>query len=502
MIRSTHAIAAIAVLIVAGDTPARIQAAPGQSLEGQVRRSRAGGDSQDEHHLHRADGGAAGRARMPEAFPDCRPPGRATGKRSIRTARTVVGYAGYLDARHDEVLASVGGGRKVYDYRYSVQRLRGRADRRAGRSAAGASRRARCQQGRAAVRRHVVDAAFLGWTTGGLWDQLGGSGQAGEDIIIGIVDSGIWPESLSFTDRDDAAVTRQQNGKRRLSTACPAGTASVRPASSSPPADCNQKLIGAQHFNAGWGGDAGASRRDRPWEFTSPRDYNGHGTHTASTAGGNHGVAADRAGGGVRSDQRHGAARAHRGLQGAVVDAGRVDGQRLHVRPRRRDRPGGRRRRGRHQLLGQRHRRPTSSIRSSRVPVRGRRRRVRGGFGRQQRAGDGHGGASRARGSPRLPQARTTATARARSRWATARPSPARRLRPPSAPAPLDRLDGCRPARRRSDGAGALLHGGRQRRRRRCSIRPRWPARSSSAIAASTPASTRAWRCRRPAASG
>jgi subtilisin family serine protease len=52
---------------------------------------------------------------------------------------------------------------------------------------------------------------------------------------------------------------------------------------------CNQKLIGAQWFNASWGGNAGIDA-DRPWEFNSVRDYNGHGSHTASTAGGNNGV--------------------------------------------------------------------------------------------------------------------------------------------------------------------------------------------------------------------
>jgi hypothetical protein len=46
---------------------------------------------------------------------------------------------------------------------------------------------------------------------------------------------------------------------------------------------CNQKLIGAQYFNAAWGGNAGIAEE----EFASPRDFGGHGTHTASTSGGN-----------------------------------------------------------------------------------------------------------------------------------------------------------------------------------------------------------------------
>jgi len=51
--------------------------------------------------------------------------------------------------------------------------------------------------------------SFLGLTgAGGLWDQLGGPtgtrthAGAGENIVIGVVESGIWPQSKSFSDRD------------------------------------------------------------------------------------------------------------------------------------------------------------------------------------------------------------------------------------------------------------------------------------------------------------
>lgn len=53
---------------------------------------------------------------------------------------------------------------------------------------------------------------------------------------------------------------------------------------------CNQKLIGAQYYSAGYGGFA-MVEADFPNEFNSARDADGHGTHTATTAGGNYDVA-------------------------------------------------------------------------------------------------------------------------------------------------------------------------------------------------------------------
>lgn len=53
---------------------------------------------------------------------------------------------------------------------------------------------------------------------------------------------------------------------------------------------CNRKLIGAKYFLKGFEAEAGRSATKDPdflmVEFASPRDRNGHGTHTSSTAGG------------------------------------------------------------------------------------------------------------------------------------------------------------------------------------------------------------------------
>ncbi len=105
-----------------------------------------------------------------------------------------------------------------------------------------------------------------------------------------IVDSGIWPESLSFSDRTGENGNATKDGKLDYHQ-IPGWHGKCTPGEAFNASMCNQKLIGAQWFNAAWGGDAGIDAQ-RPWEFNSVRDYNGHGTHTASTAGGNHGVPA------------------------------------------------------------------------------------------------------------------------------------------------------------------------------------------------------------------
>jgi hypothetical protein len=103
-----------------------------------------------------------------------------------------------------------------------------------------------------------------------------------------MVDSGVWPESESFSDRTGTNGNGSKDGKLSYQH-LPSWHGKCHPGEAWNASMCNEKLIGARHFDAAWGGDAGLKAL-RPWEFASPRDYNGHGTHTASTAGGNHAV--------------------------------------------------------------------------------------------------------------------------------------------------------------------------------------------------------------------
>ncbi|KAI9114778.1 hypothetical protein K1719_014476 [Acacia pycnantha] len=95
------------------------------------------------------------------------------------------------------------------------------------------------------------------------------------DVTIGFLDTGIWPESESFTDKGFGPPPKKWKGT------CAGGKNFT----------CNNKIIGARFY-----------------EEDSARDGEGHGTHTASTAAGNnvngvsfYGIAQGTARGGVPS---------------------------------------------------------------------------------------------------------------------------------------------------------------------------------------------------------
>ena len=203
---------------------------------------------------------------------------------------TVARYVGYLAGRHDTMLARVGASnRKVYSYGYAFNGFAAElTDVQAAQLAATTGVLAISKDEARALDTSSTPA-FLGLSgDAGFWKVTGATG---EGIVIGIVDGGIWPESLSFSDRTGTNGNASKDGKldyRQL----PGWHGRCTPGDQFNGSDCNQKLIGARWYNAGWGGDAGI-RAQLPWEFVSPRDYGGHGTHTASTAGGNAGVPTD-----------------------------------------------------------------------------------------------------------------------------------------------------------------------------------------------------------------
>ncbi|MEO7911024.1 MAG: S8 family serine peptidase [Roseiflexaceae bacterium] len=125
---------------------------------------------------------------------------------------------------------------------------------------------------------------FIGATTA--WAQLGGQESAGEHVIVGVLDSGVWPEHPSFSDPDPSgkAYSAPPPPAPGDTRACEfSGGAHPGPAFA-----CNNKLIGADRFMDTYESAIGLE----PGEFTTARDDDGHGTHTATTSAGNANVAA------------------------------------------------------------------------------------------------------------------------------------------------------------------------------------------------------------------
>jgi hypothetical protein len=123
-------------------------------------------------------------------------------------------------------------------------------------------------------------AGFMGLKDkSGLYSKIpGGQRNAGEGLIIGVLDTGIDTNNPSLKalpePRPDAAlIAKKWKGD------CDPGQGDA------PKITCNNKVIGAQYFRKGV---PNPTARDWP----SPMDADSHGTHTATTAAGDHDVAA------------------------------------------------------------------------------------------------------------------------------------------------------------------------------------------------------------------
>ncbi|XP_051134598.1 subtilisin-like serine-protease S [Andrographis paniculata] len=93
------------------------------------------------------------------------------------------------------------------------------------------------------------------------------------DVIVGVIDTGVWPESKSFDDYGLGPVPSRFKGL------CSTGQNFTS-------SNCNRKIIGARFYYKGFELEEGPLEAFGKPFFRSPRDADGHGSHTASTIAG------------------------------------------------------------------------------------------------------------------------------------------------------------------------------------------------------------------------
>ncbi|XP_068343320.1 subtilisin-like serine-protease S [Pyrus communis] len=111
---------------------------------------------------------------------------------------------------------------------------------------------------------------FMGLLGEETMEIIGYSTKNQVDVIVGFIDTGIWPESPSFDDANMPPVPARWKGR------CESGEKFTA-------LTCNRKVIGARYYNSGYEAEEESTTTV---SFRSPRDSSGHGSHTASIAAG------------------------------------------------------------------------------------------------------------------------------------------------------------------------------------------------------------------------
>ncbi|ESQ50535.1 hypothetical protein EUTSA_v10022560mg [Eutrema salsugineum] len=187
-------------------------------------------------------------------------------------------YARHLERKHDMILGMLfeeGSYKKLYSYKHLINGFAAHVSPEQAETLRRAPGVKSVNKDWKVRRLTTHTPEFLGLPTD-VWPTGGGFDRAGEDIVIGFVDSGIYPHHPSFASHHRLPYGPLPHYK---------GKCEEDPHTKK--SFCNRKIVGAQHF-AEAAKAAGAFNPDI--DYASPMDGDGHGSHTAAIAAGNNGI--------------------------------------------------------------------------------------------------------------------------------------------------------------------------------------------------------------------
>lgn len=231
-------------------------------------------------------------------------PGQPRSDRLEKGSAAMRNHAAQIESEQRKVFAAAGpGARQIYSYKYglnglAIEMTKAQAQKlRSNDQVIGVWR----DEIRTLTTTHTPDFLNLFAPDVGLRNSA--QGLDGEDVIIAVIDSGVTPEHPSLEDTKpadrpsrcesswaDSTILGRWLCKRYdkmpdvLAFEAPEDWNGICEAGEDfEDTACNNKLIGARWYIDG----AEASGPIHPGEIRSPRDADGHGTHTATTAAGN-----------------------------------------------------------------------------------------------------------------------------------------------------------------------------------------------------------------------